>query len=192
MLVSHSFEASGFAGGGGGGGGGEGFGDGGCGGDGRRKEAEEATGLKGLGIGEEAVGRERNCIRMVVSDFRMRPPFLLGRGPGGRWRMEDKARRRDFSSCPWLVWDESALKSEQGCISFRAGRLTRPLDPTNSPFFSSNKQPILKFAALYFHDASFSTIMTWTKFLIKKSKTIWTANFIQSVKQTTNLKNVET
>lgn len=103
MLVSHSLEASGFAGGGGGGGKGEGFGDGGGGGDGRRKEAEEATGLKSLGVGEEAVGSERNCIRMVVSDFRMAREddatccacvLLLGQGG---WRMEDKARRRDFS-----------------------------------------------------------------------------------------------
>ena len=66
MLVSHSLEARGLA-----GGGGEGFGAGGVGGEGRRKEAEEATGLKSLGVGEEAVGSERNCIRMVVSDFRM-------------------------------------------------------------------------------------------------------------------------
>jgi len=64
-------EARGFAGGGGGGGGGEGLGARGVGGEGRRKEAEEATGLKSLGVGEEAVGIERNCIRMVVSDFRM-------------------------------------------------------------------------------------------------------------------------
>lgn len=66
MLDSHSLEARGFV-GGGGGGGGEGFGGAGGGGEGRRKEA---TGLKVVlgggrcGVGEEAVGSERNCISM--------------------------------------------------------------------------------------------------------------------------------
>lgn len=62
--------------GGGGGGGGEGFGGAGGGWEGRRKEAEEARGLKVLGsgrwgVGEEAAGSERNCISMAASDFRM-------------------------------------------------------------------------------------------------------------------------
>jgi len=72
LLDSQSLEARGFV-GGGGGGGGEGFGGagGGGGGEGRRKEA---MGLKVVlgggrwGVGEEAVGIERNCISrgMVV------------------------------------------------------------------------------------------------------------------------------
>jgi hypothetical protein len=144
-------EARGFA---GGGGGGEGFGAGGVGGEGRRKEAEEATGLKslGLGVGEEAVGSERNCIRMVVSDFRIAREddatccacVLLGQ----RWMeddgVEDKARRRDFSSLVGrlphfcLVRYESPLN----WAGFHLG-------PANQAA-GSNKQPILKFTSFFF------------------------------------------
>lgn len=105
MLVSHSLEASGFAGGVGGRGGGEGLGaGGGGGGDGRRKEAEEATGLKGLGVGEEAVGSERNCIRgwwcqifewPGKDDAHLRCAcFLLGQG--WTWRISRGER--------FLIW----------------------------------------------------------------------------------------
>jgi len=77
LLDSHSLEARGFVGGGGGGGGGEGLGGAGGGGEGRRKEA---TGLKvalGLGVGEEAVGSERNCITIMVG-------VGFSNGPGRR------------------------------------------------------------------------------------------------------------